>query len=120
MDITLQNILINTYNNDQSLRSLAEKALNDFLRTPNFLATFFIVIDGYRNNEGVPTLHHDIRMAAAIVVKNNLRSIWIDILSGKLMLILETVCMKAQVLYWFDEYLMSLLCYRGQESSTKP
>ncbi len=83
MDIILQNILINTYNNDPVLRLQAEKALNDFLLTPNFLAAFFVVIDGYRSPEDHPTLHHDVRTAATIVVKNNLRQIWIDFMNSK-------------------------------------
>lgn len=84
MDIALQNILINTYNNELTLRNQAERALNEFLLTPNFLAAFMVVIDGYRGPDDMPTLHHDIRTAACIVVKNNLRQFWTDPLTGKL------------------------------------
>ena len=76
MDQALQNILINTYNIHPEIRKEAENALKQFLQTNQFLLSFIIIIDGYRNQENVPTIHRDIRVAALLIVKNNIREFW--------------------------------------------
>lgn len=82
MDRALQEILINTYNVNADIRRQAEDALQQLLRTPNFLIAFIVVIEGYpvpipdTVNVTSPSIHRDIRVAAAIVLKNKLRDIW--------------------------------------------
>eukprot|EP01035_Chromulina_nebulosa_P019648 gene19648-25562_t len=77
MDVILQQILINTYNTDITLRKQAENSLQQFIHSPNFISSFLIVIDGYRQNN-IQTLHRDIRLAASIVLKNNIRQMWVE------------------------------------------
>lgn len=67
----IESILINTYNADPDLRKAAEKALNETLRQHHSLSAFVNFI-GDANN------HRDLRLAAAIAIKNKAREYWRD------------------------------------------
>jgi hypothetical protein len=69
MDQHIEAILINTYNADLTLRSQAEEQLNQFIKTRGAL----LYLIQYSGNQGVV---RDLRLAAGIVVKNNLRITW--------------------------------------------
>ena len=67
----IESILVNTYNADPSLRKAAETALHDILRQHGSL-TAFVNFIGDMNN------HRDLRLAAAIAIKNKAREYWRD------------------------------------------
>jgi hypothetical protein len=67
----IESILINTYNADPALRHESEKALEIILRQHNSLSAFVNFI-GDANN------HRDLRLAAAIAIKNKARAYWRD------------------------------------------
>lgn len=67
----IESILINTYNADPALRHAAEASLHQILRQHNSLAAFLGFMQE-RNN------HRDLRLAAAIAIKNKAREYWRD------------------------------------------
>lgn len=71
MSEVLYNILINTYNADNVLRSQAEAALKELLKSPGALSALFVFV----SNAAVPK---DLRVAAGVVIKNKVRWFWGD------------------------------------------
>lgn len=71
MEETLQNILINTYNPNNALRSQAEQALGLFVRERGALPAALRFI-------GNPNNHKELRQATGVFIKNNLRAVWTE------------------------------------------
>jgi len=71
MESVLESILINTYNQDATLRAQAEQALNQFLLSSGALLALLNFI-GNTNN------HRELRQATGIVIKNKMRAFWSD------------------------------------------
>ena len=67
----IESILINTYNPDPTLRAEAEASLNASLQQHNGLSSFLLFIRE-------PTHARDLRLAAAIAIKNTARKYWRD------------------------------------------
>jgi hypothetical protein len=64
----LETVLINTYNPNEGLRVAAEHHLQEFLATPGSLAEILRLVGQQTQS------HRDVRLAAAILLKNNIRS----------------------------------------------
>lgn len=71
MEETLQNILINTYNPNNALRTQAEQALGLFVRERGALPAALRFIGNVNN-------HKELRQATGIFIKNNLRAVWTE------------------------------------------
>ena len=66
----LQAILVNTFNPNSQIRLEAESNLNNFLtNTPSALTSLLLFI-------GSSSIHPDVRKAAAIVIKNNIKDFY--------------------------------------------
>ena len=65
----LHPILLNSYNPDRELRQQAEVDLNAFLKLSNSFNGFLGIV-------AEPSMSQDVKMAAALVLKNNSRSFW--------------------------------------------
>ena len=66
----LEAILINTYNPDNTLRGQAEEGLKQFNTAPGSLSALVSFVGGTQR-------HRELRLAAAIQVKNKLRDYWV-------------------------------------------
>lgn len=69
MEADLASILINTYNPNAQLRSQAENLLKEFFGRSGFLLSFLRIIGG-------TDVSKDLRQAATIALKNNIRNLW--------------------------------------------
>jgi hypothetical protein len=72
----LEAILINTYNPNEQLRLAAERALADFLRSPGSCTILLRLVGNHAGTNNAGNTHRDVRLAAGIVLKNNLRYYW--------------------------------------------
>jgi hypothetical protein len=68
---TLGSILVNTYNGDRELRKQAEASLTDYYTLPNAFSGFLSLV---ARADGDP----NVRMAAALALKNKVRHFWSD------------------------------------------
>lgn len=66
----LSSVLNNTYNPSQDLRQQAELELQNFLNTPGSISVFLALIS---ERDAAP---RDLRLAATLVMKNNIRDFW--------------------------------------------
>ncbi len=71
MDVTLEAIIINTYNPNHDIRVQAENALQELLNTPGSLSALITSIAKIESGR-------DLRQAVGLVLKNRIRDYWDD------------------------------------------